>query len=343
MVGEELFFMNVLFKRKEEVIDLFLNERKTPVRILQLQAAKRRLLKSNPKRALIEQDLQRRLAGLWGEKEVDKRLKRLDQEKYSIICDLRLPNGDGTYFQIDTLVLSTCFILIIEAKNIAGSLYFDLTTHQFYRIKDTGEKESFSDPVSQGRLHVQQLRQWLLRNKFSTIFIDFLITMANPHSIFYISPQGHPYAQKIAALAGLTWEIDNLEERCQKEYLTVKEIRRLGKALLKAHTPLQPSEFLQYYDILFSELQPGVHCPRCEYLPLTYRNGKWDCPNCKEEYKDAYKGAANDYLLLIDSKLTNAEFRRFIQFKNADITTKMLGNMNLLICGKNRGRYYQRI
>lgn len=321
---------------------MFLNDRTGPIKIDQLIALLRRILKNHAKWHLIEQELYRRKAGLWGEREVDKKLKRIDQDKYLIIRDLRLPNGDGTFFQIDTLVLSTCFILIIEAKNITGSLYFDLVNHQFYRISDDGNKESFSDPVSQARLHLQQLRQWLLKHKFPTIFIDYLVAMTNPNSVFHIIQNGHPAAKKICANAGLTWEIDNLEEQYKKEIITDKELRKIAKALLKAHTPLQPSEILQQYDISISELLTGVHCPECEFLPLTYHRGNWYCPKCRKSYKDAHLGAVNDHFLLISPKITNFEFRQWVHLENPNITMKMLKKMDLLVSGSNKGRVYKK-
>jgi hypothetical protein len=324
------------------VIVLFLNERTGPIKINQLIALLRRILKYHPKWSLIEQELYRRKAGLWGEREVDKKIKRINQDKYLIIRDLRLPNGDGTFFQIDTLVLSTSFILIIESKNITGSLYFDLVNHQFYRICDDGKKESFSDPVSQARLHLQQLRQWLLKHKFPSTIIDYLVAMTNPNSVFHIIQNGHPAAKKICANAGLTWEIDNLEEQFKKELITDKDLRKIAKALLKAHTPLQTSEILQQYGISLSELLTGVHCPDCEFLPLIYQVGKWYCPKCKKRFKDAHVGAIDDHFLLISPRITNSEFRRFVHLESRNVATKMLKTMDFEVTGTKRTRVYER-
>jgi hypothetical protein len=324
------------------VIVLFLNERKGPIKIAQLKALLRRISKNHPKKPLIMQELNRKKAGLWGEREVDRKLLRIDQDKYLIIRDIRLPNGDGTFFQIDTLVLSTCFILIIEAKNISGSLYFDLVNHQFYRINEDGKHESFPDPVSQARLHLLQLRQWLLRHKFPTIYLDFLVSMTNPHSLYRVLQNGHPMEKKICANAGLTWEIDNLEEQYQKEMITEKELRKICKALLKAHTPLQPSEILQQYEISILDLLTGVHCPNCECIPLIYQGGKWHCPDCKRLFKDAHLGAIDDHFLLISPRITNSEFRRFVHLESRNVATKMLKNTDFMVNGTKRTRVYER-
>jgi hypothetical protein len=321
---------------------LFLNTRVDSKKVTLLKALIRRLANHHPKKPLVESELNRRKAGLWGEREVDKKLTRLDQEKYHMICDLRLPNGDGTFFQIDTLVLSICFILIIESKNIAGTLYFDLTNHQFYRINENGERDCFDDPVSQARLHTRQLKRWLVKHKFASPPIDFFVTSTNPNSLFHISPQDHPIAKKICSISGLTWEIDNLEERYHNEVVTEKEIRKIGKALLKAHTPLQPSDILKQFAISTTEILTGVHCPQCEFLPLPYHVGKWYCPKCKVFFKDAHIGALDDHFQLVCPTITNAEFRRFLHFDHPAMASKCLKKMNLLAFGKNKGRYYRK-
>jgi ribosomal protein L37AE/L43A len=322
---------------------LLVKARTIPVKIQLLTALLRRLQWDHPKRYLVEKELKRRNAGFWGEKEVDKKLMRIDQSRYYIICDLRLPNGDGTFFQIDTLILSAQFILIIESKNIAGTLYFDLVNHQFYRIKDNGEREVFSDPVSQARLHQQQLREWLKRNKLPSLPLEFLVTSTNPHSLFHITPTNHPNANKICNIAALTWEIDELGEQYQQDIITDKDIRKIGKALTKSHTPLNNSEIRQQYEIDKSELLTGVHCPECEYLPLTIRVGKWFCPKCNKTFKDVLFGTIEDYFLLINPTITNSEFRWFFQISSPLMANRKLNSLNLQASGTNKGTYYKKM
>jgi hypothetical protein len=322
---------------------LLVKARTIPVKIQLLIALLRRLQWDHPKRSLVEKELKRRNAGFWGEKEVDKKLMRIDQSRYYIICDLRLPNGDGTFFQIDTLILSAQFILIVESKNIAGTLYFELGTHQFYRISNNGERDVFSDPVSQARIHQQQLIDWLNKNKLPRLPSEFLVTSTNPHSLFQITPTNHPNVDKICNIAALTWEIDKLGEQHKKNIITDKEIRKICKALTKAHTPLTNSEFLLQYGIDKSELLTGVHCPKCEYLPLIFQIGKWYCPKCNKSYKDAHIGSLVDYFLLINPTITNSEFRRFFQISSPLMANRKLKSLHLQASGTNKGTYYQKM
>jgi hypothetical protein len=319
-----------------------MNERPIPKKLEQLKALKRRQPIEHPKKLHIEKEIYRREAGLWGEKEIDKKLKRIDQDKYKILCDLRLPNGDGTYSQIDTLVLSTHNSLNIEGKNFAGPLYFDLKNHQFYRKNLDESIEGFSDPVSQARLHQQQLMKWFINNKLPLLPLDFFVIISNPNTVFYITPPDHPCSKKIFSIAGLTWEIDQLSETCRKEIITEKDLRKIIKALLKSNTPAPPSEILRQFGISKSDLRTGVHCPQCEFLPLIFQRGKWYCPICKKRYKDALYGSMCDYFLLYGPTITNSQFREFVHIDDPDIANRELKKLNLKAIGRTKDRVYQK-
>jgi ribosomal protein L37AE/L43A len=323
------------------VIDIVnVKDRSIPMKIILLEVLKRRLPLEHSKRSTIEQELNRRQAGLWGEREVDRKLKKIDQSKYYIFCDIRLPHGDS-YFQIDTLILTKNFALIIEAKNISGTLYFDLENHLFYRKNEDGSTKVFPDPVSQARLLKQLLREWLIKQKLPSLPIEFLVVSCNPYSYFYISPTNHPYAKTICSIAGLTWEIDNLAAQYEKEIITDNDIRKISKAILKADTPFAIVDILNQYKISKSELLTGAHCPECEFLPLLYRRGKWFCQKCNKNFKDAHHVAMKDYFLIYAPKITNSQFRNFLHLNNPDVAKSLLKSMNLEMSGINKGRVYK--
>ncbi|MEH7332649.1 nuclease-related domain-containing protein [Neobacillus drentensis] len=60
-------------------------------------------------------------------------------DKYMILHDLNLPDGDSNC-QIDTLLLTPEFALIVEVKNMAGKLIFDTENEQFTQINNDKEK-----------------------------------------------------------------------------------------------------------------------------------------------------------------------------------------------------------
>lgn len=128
---------------------MIVKDRKKPIKLKMAEALLRRLPQQHFKRREIADEYKKRLAGYNGEQEMDYFLKELD-ENFIIINDLRL-NNQGVYFQIDSLILSKKEIIILEAKNISGTLYFDRKFKQLVRILD-GKEEGFRDPLSQVEL-----------------------------------------------------------------------------------------------------------------------------------------------------------------------------------------------
>lgn len=103
---------------------MIVKKRKVPLAIRKLRALTYRLPPNHPKLPLIMNDLKKREAGYKGECSIDFPLSFLEPKSYFIFHDLRLQD-QSRFFQLDTLLISKKFALIIEVKNMAGSLYFD--------------------------------------------------------------------------------------------------------------------------------------------------------------------------------------------------------------------------
>ncbi|QOR66058.1 NERD domain-containing protein [Cytobacillus suaedae] len=118
--------------------------------LMKLEALLRRLSKIHPKRQLVEKDYAIKSAGYRGEQSLDYFLSFLPEKNYMIFHNLRLKCNDN-YFQIDILLVSPRFILIIETKNISGTLEFDHLNKQLIRtINDS--INVYPDPVQQVKI-----------------------------------------------------------------------------------------------------------------------------------------------------------------------------------------------
>lgn len=164
----------------ERRIQLFLKPLEKPVILEALEALKGRLLLNHPKTLIVQNEWARRNAGYNGEKTVYYYLTTLDEKSYFIFHDLRLANGDH-FFQIDFLILTSRFALIIETKNISGTLLFD-NQGQFIRTINNKE-DGFSDPAAQAQYHKRSLQKWLASHHFPPLPIDCLVVISQPSSI----------------------------------------------------------------------------------------------------------------------------------------------------------------
>lgn len=129
-------------------------KREYPLRLKKDEALLRGLPPHHKKCKKILQNIRKGRAGFRGEKEVDYHLSFLPEEDYLIFQNLTLSH-EGHTFQMDHLVLSSWFALLIESKNIYGHLYFDPDSKQLFRTYEN-QKEGFPDPILQVKRQMKQ-------------------------------------------------------------------------------------------------------------------------------------------------------------------------------------------
>ncbi|MDX8360741.1 nuclease-related domain-containing protein [Cytobacillus sp. IB215316] len=311
--------------------------RTTPIYIKKLEALVRRLPQSHPKRVGISEQLSKRLAGFKGEQEIDFPLSFLPEEEYHLFHDLRL--FDGThYFQLDTLILSQRFILILEVKNIKGTLYFDSHFNQLIRTIDD-IKEGFPDPILQVKRQSAQLAKWLRISNYPIIPIETFVVVSTPRTMLQTSSNNQYIYNKVLHSATLPYKVNEIHKSHQKEALQFKQLRNLSNEFINKHVPLEVDILLQQ-NISQSDIQTGVQCPNCFFLPLERDWGRWRCSQCSTISKDAHVQTFEDYALLINSTITNSSAREFLQVSSSTIVKKILSSMKLPHNDLKKGRKY---
>lgn len=103
---------------------MIIKERIYPIRLRMYEALLNRLTENCTRRAEIEEDYKAWRAGYKGELQTDYRLSYLPEKDYWIIRDIRLKD-EIWHFQIDTLVITHRYILLIETKNYSSTIYFE--------------------------------------------------------------------------------------------------------------------------------------------------------------------------------------------------------------------------
>lgn len=307
-------------------------------RILQkYQALERRIPADHPKLPLIQENIRKRLAGYKGECAIDYPLSFLPEKKYSILHDVRLQAG-GHFFQIDSMLLSEMFIVLMDVKNMAGKLYFDTRFNQLIQTYD-GEEKAYADPLIQSMYHEEQFNQWLRQNKLPAAPILSLVVVSSPHTIIQTASENRSLHQTVIHHDYIPFKIKELEEKFTKSCLSEKERRKIGQQLIKRHTPLDYS-ILEKLQISQNELLTGVYCPNCGSLPMKRVFGTWLCPSCQHTDKEAHVPALQDYALLIRPTISNREMQQFLLCPSENICKKLLQKMGLPSIGENRGRVY---
>ncbi len=227
-----------------------------------------------------------------------------------MLHDLRLSHGQHI-FQLDTLLLSTSFILILEVKNIVGTLFFDTDFHQLIRTQDDQE-EAFPDPHLQIRRQQQQLKMWLTKHKLPDIPIESLVVIGNSQSI--VRTTSNRILPRVIRRESIPFKIKELEKNYRINRHSDKDIKRAIRLLKRMHTPQERSVLTQF-QLTIEEIKRGVLCPRCNYLPLRRIPAMWHCLACNQKTRTAHIDALKDYSLLISETITSAEARAFFRDK----------------------------
>ncbi|MGG3467793.1 NERD domain-containing protein [Neobacillus pocheonensis] len=306
-----------------------------PTFLLQAEVLESRLPETHVKMTEIRSKIRIFKSGYNGEKTLKYYLEQIPDHKYHIFHGLRLPIGN-TFFQIDALLLSQKFILILDAKNHSGTLRFEKNQliHEY-----GGNREVYENPIAQINRHKISLRYLFEKYKISQIPIENLVSVCKPSTEILISPGYKEAEQKVIKAYNLLTKVDELEEKYSENRITKNTLKQMIKLLLEQHTP-QKIDILNYFQIKGEELIPGVQCPRCLYIPMDYKRACWICPKCLLFSKDAFLNGINHYFLLIKPSFNNPEIRKFLLMPSSRTITSNLPKLNLPYTGTKRGRIY---
>lgn len=310
-------------------------ERGYPIRLRMYEAIFNRILDNHPKLSLIEQDYKGWRAGYKGELQTDYRLSFLPEQGYYIFRDLRLADNLW-FFQMDTLILTLRYILLIETKNHSGTLFFDKASEQMIQTKDEKEK-AYDCPVLQVKMQSWHLKRWMNVLKFKLPPVYHLVVISNPHTI--IKSNNSQLYKTVVKGDVLLNRVQQIDHENPEEILSEKELKKLANLLLKKHTPQHP-DLLKYYNLTDSDFHKGVQCPACTTFGMIRLKWHWVCPHCAYSSKSAHHGAVFDHFLLSKPTITNQEFRDLMSITSIKSANRMLSFMKLPHTGSNKGRVY---
>jgi Nuclease-related domain len=316
---------------------LIVKPRGVPLTMQKLQALLYRLPESHPSRHEIEQEYSRRKAGFKGELETDYFLSLLPEEDYLIFGSIRLPYGSN-YFQIDTLLLSPRFAILVETKNLAGDLFFDPESNQLIKTVN-GKEEVMSDPVLQVKRQKYQFKRWLSQILPNNLPLEHIVANSNHTAKLRTKPGAESIFKEVMVGGNLLFRISEMEATHKKQQLTPAQLDKLKERLLNEHQPLI-QEILNQYSIQRQQIITGVRCPKCNHIAMIWIGGVWNCSKCDHCSKTAHLNTIKDYVLLYNTPFKNSQIREFLNIPSVHVTYRLLSKANLPSTGKKRHRTY---
>lgn len=239
---------------------------------------------------------------------------------------------------MDTLILTRYFLLIIEVKNIAGTIYFDPVFEQLIRTLN-GKEEGSLDPIAQVRRQKMHLSHWMELHQLPKPPIEFWVAISNPSTIIKTAPGNSDVPQRVCHMHQISEKIQSIRHTYSKGRITLAEQKKISQYLTKYHTPPK-IDILKMYRITEEQLITGVQCPSCHAIPMQRIQGAWHCPSCGCISKNAHVQTLHDYFLLISTSITNEEFRKWTHLKSRKTAARLLNQLNLPVSGNNRHMMY---
>ena len=314
---------------------MFDKDLKLPIILIKAEALERRTAENHPCRGDLKSYIKNLRSGYNGEKTINYFLSQIPPQRFRIFHDLRLPYGD-TYFQIDTLLLSTKFILMLDGKNHSGKLYID--KEQMVQ-EYLGTRNVFENPIIQANRHNLLLKYFLEKHKIPQIPIESLVVISKLSTEVTIDAGYTEAHRKICRASDLVNKMEEKYRYYRKEYIDNKTVEKIKKLVLKKHTPLN-TNIMEKFNVSILDILTGVQCPKCFFIPMNYKRNNWICPSCHFLSPDAFINAVADYFLLINPSFTNMEIRNFLHLPSSRSATYFIFLLDFPSTGTTKGRIY---
>lgn len=314
------------------MVTIIVKHRTEPLIIEGLRAAISRMNPNDEKVTALRNAYASRLAGINGEKRVDRVFNT-----YSFPMKHKIFNGisltSSTHFQIDTLFITPAYAIVFEIKNIAGTLKVKTNPPQLVQILDNGETKGFVSPISQIESNKELLQDWFHSRSIS-LPIYTAVVLAYPKKDVDLEDKVTPFLYPTS----IPTFIRKLPTT--PHLLDQKSFSRVINNLKKSDRIYIPQPICSTYFIVKEEISTGVSCPSCSVLGMEKYRGGWYCLACSHKSADAHVQAIRDWLLLFGGKMTNADCRSFLHIDKHQTATRILKSMNLQTEGANRNRTY---
>lgn len=245
------------------------------------------------------------------------------------IHDLFIKKEQASH-QLDTVLITSRFVLILEIKSIAGLLNFDDQLRQFSRTNKDGSIDGMRNPDDQLRRHEKWMRQFLTQRNTSLPVIGAIV-FTYPSAIVQTKASGRLMIQS----SGLPYLLEHLMNRYRKEVISAEQTKRTAETLLQLHSEKQLKRPFSSVPFL-----KGVICPYCPAEKLTYHKRKWRCRKCAYADRYAHFDALIHYRLLVNPTITNREFREFTGLTSAATASRLLKMADMPVQGSFKDRVY---
>ena len=285
----------------------------------------RRLPKTHDQFSTFQEEFARLDAGIAGEQRVSREMSDIPYN-YIWLNNYQCLSPQNTPHQIDFILLSPHFAAVLEVKNITGNLYFQPESKEFYRVRIDGQIDYFRSPFDQAIRH-QQLLEQLFEMWNIPLPVTYAVVNTNTNSRIGTTFEGLP----IFHISYLRVYLNQLMAKYPSKNIDLVALKEKLQSFSVAFPPRKLVDN--------SELLTGIICTVC-HSKMSYNQGISTCANCKHRSRNGILETLRDYYFLVDTTISNYEFRWFSGIESKDRASKILSRLSLEKIGNHRSTRY---
>lgn len=310
-------------------------QRKPPWDLLAHERLLIRLPQNHEKYSFISNKVYQLKAGYSGEVEVDRILPEIGlPNEHHIFKDIRLEVLPNFYIQIDTLILTRHFIILMEIKKYAGTIYFEEEKGKTTKVSANQEVEKFECAVHQIDRAVHGLHKILEQIPNHPPIYPILV-MANAKVDIAQYPKSVPVKYKMQLPKYIRAKL----KLATNNQITLNELTKINQQIQSRKAPKLQQPLCERYEIPVKDLKKGVLCPKC-HQNMTKKQGRtWTCEPCGLTSNTLIHQAIEDCFYLISPTLTNEQLRQFLSI-NSKSATHIFSQLTLTKVGQTKSSYY---
>ncbi|WP_162287839.1 nuclease-related domain-containing protein [Indiicoccus explosivorum] len=313
---------------------MFLKDRPPPRYVEALPRLAHRLPAGHPAAAAIPHQLHRSASGFGGETWVDDILLRTPFPKPpTVIRDLYF--GAPYPNQIDTLILTASYCLVLEIKNYSGILHFSDGGRRMEREHhDTGERQGFDSPIVQLLAAMDDMR--VLLNKIGCpLPVHGAVVLPHARTLVRGDTGGVPVLYS-RALRGF---ISGLPAR---NVIAEEQVVALGHSILRHLAADRVIDFQKAFKYTAADVLPGVRCSSCGRPAVRVSERLHRCARCSTEFSDGYKRALDDWFDFVKPEISVKECQAFLGMKDRYAARYVLQKHGFIADGSTNKRVYRK-
>lgn len=251
-----------------------------------------------------------------------------------IIPGFHMEIHKNRYIQIDTLLITSSYILIVEVKNIIGTINFKTSPNQL--IRTLNEKITpYKCPIIQLERNQDGFQTWLHQTQWNIPVYTILI-FASDNAII----ENAPTHQTILFAKNFPLFIQKLNKLPPQ--ITKNQFQKIKEIIAQKNTIFVEKPLCEKYEINPMELKKGILCINCGARLYRITERQWKCEACRQIDKDPIPRNIDDLFILMNQEITTKECMHLLQLNSRHTLNYTFQKMKLIKTKKGNKTTYQK-